>query len=121
VGGGPPGPGRGPLPPPPPGPAPPPPGRAAPAAPTTLYPQAGLAPHRTTAFVCGPEIMMRFAAAGLVERGVPAERVHVSMERNMQCAVRMCGHCQWGPVFVCADGPVFPWSRAREWLEVAQL
>ena len=88
---------------------------------TTLYPQAGLAPHRTTAFVCGPEIMMRFAAAGLVERGVPPEHVHVSMERNMQCAVRMCGHCQWGPVFVCADGPVFPWSRAREWLEVAQL
>ena len=88
---------------------------------TGLYAQAGLAPHRTTAFVCGPEIMMRFAALELAERGVPADRVWVSMERNMQCAVRLCGHCQFGPVFVCHDGPVFPWSRAGEWLGVAEL
>jgi len=88
---------------------------------TTLYPQVGLAPKRTTAFVCGPEIMMRFAAAGLVDHGVPPDRIHVSMERNMQCAVRMCGHCQWGPAFVCEDGPVFPWSRASAWLGVDEL
>jgi NAD(P)H-flavin reductase len=88
---------------------------------TTLFDGARLDPSATTAFVCGPEIMMRFAARGLLERGVPAERVYVSMERNMQCGVRLCGHCQLGPYFVCADGPVFPWSRIAPLLEVSEL
>ena len=42
-----------------------------------------------------------------VERGVPPERDYVSLERNMKCAVGLCGHCQFGPTFVCKDGPVF--------------
>ncbi len=50
-----------------------------------------------------------------------AERVYVSMERNMQCGVRLCGHCQLGPYFVCADGPVFAWSRIAPLLEVSEL
>jgi anaerobic sulfite reductase subunit B len=70
--------------------------------------------------VCGPEIMMRFCARALVARGVPAERVRVSLERNMMCAVAQCGHCQIGPAFVCRDGPVFDWATAAPMLEVRQ-
>lgn len=88
---------------------------------TTLFDGARLDPPATTALVCGPEMMMRFAARGLVERGVPPERVHVSMERNMQCGVRLCGHCQLGPYFVCCDGPVFPWSTMAPLVEVSEL
>ena len=63
--------------------------------------------------MCGPEVMMRFAVAALRERGVAPERIHVSMERNMKCAVGHCGHCQLGPTFVCRDGPVFAYDRHR--------
>lgn len=64
-------------------------------------------PATTIAMVCGPEIMMRVAARALLERGVGAEDIYLSMERNMKCALGTCGHCQFGPHFVCKDGPVF--------------
>lgn len=87
---------------------------------TGLIDRAGFDPTRTTAMVCGPEIMMRFTAQALLGRGVAAERVKVSLERNMMCAVAQCGHCQIGPVFVCREGPVFDWATARSLLEVRQ-
>jgi NAD(P)H-flavin reductase len=65
------------------------------------------------AYVCGPEAMIRFSAEALIDRGIGADRVHVSMERNMKCAVGHCGHCQLGPEFVCRDGPVFTFERMR--------
>jgi NAD(P)H-flavin reductase len=88
---------------------------------TTLYEPARIDTDRTTAFVCGPEVMMRFAARGLVDRGVPPDRIWISMERNMQCGVRLCGHCQFGPFFVCADGPVFRYDRVAGLMEVHEL
>ena len=71
-----------------------------------------------TAYVCGPEVMMRVVARGLVDAGTEARRLFVSLERNMHCAVRLCGHCQLGPLFVCADGPVVPWATAEPLLAV---
>ena len=68
-------------------------------------------PQRTIVFTCGPEIMMRFTVYELLARGVPAERIFVSLERNMQCGVGMCGRCQLGPYFLCKDGPVFAYSK----------
>lgn len=88
---------------------------------TTLFPKANIDPERTTAFVCGPEIMMRFAGKGLLEMGVPIERVWLSMERHMQCGIQLCGHCQLGPWFVCSDGPVFRYDAIRELMEVREL
>ena len=73
------------------------------------------------AFLCGPEIMMRFTAQALTDRGVDPERTFVSMERNMKCAIGFCGHCQLGPEFVCLDGPVFPWPRMRPLIDVREL
>jgi len=88
---------------------------------TTLFPAAKVDPGRTTAFICGPEVMMRFAANGLADLGVGPERVWVSMERHMQCGIRLCGHCQLGPWFVCSDGPVFRYDRIRDLMEVREL
>jgi NAD(P)H-flavin reductase len=75
----------------------------------------------TTAFVCGPEIMMRFTIHALLEREVPPERIHVSMERHMQCGVGLCGHCQLGPTLICRDGPVYSYAELAPWLEVREL
>jgi NAD(P)H-flavin reductase len=88
---------------------------------TTLVPRATFDPAATTAFVCGPEVMMRFAAADLVQRGVWPNFVFLSLERNMKCAVGVCGHCQFGPAFVCKDGPVFPYSRIESSLRIREV
>ena len=73
---------------------------------TTLIPRAGFDPARTVAMICGPEVMMRFAAAALQDRGVSDDRIWLSLERSMKCGTGHCGHCQLGPLFICKDGPV---------------
>jgi NAD(P)H-flavin reductase len=88
---------------------------------TKLVAGARFDPAQTTAFVCGPEIMMRFAARALLERGVAAARIHVSMERNMRCGVGHCGHCQLGPTLICRDGPVYRYDELAPLLEVREL
>jgi len=80
---------------------------------TTLIPKATFNPPSTIAMVCGPEIMMRFTVADLQKRGVPTENIYISMERNMKCGFGFCGHCQFGPFFVCRDGPVFRYDRVK--------
>jgi NAD(P)H-flavin reductase len=78
---------------------------------TPLLARAPFNPSNTMALLCGPEIMMRFAIVELQKRGVPAQRTYLSMERNMKCALGFCGHCQYGPTFVCKDGPVFRYDH----------
>ena len=74
-----------------------------------------------SAFVCGPEIMMRFGIQALLDRGLAAERIFVSLERNMRCGVGHCGHCQLGPTLICRDGPVYDYETAAPWLRVRAL
>jgi NAD(P)H-flavin reductase len=88
---------------------------------TTLIPRAPLDPDRAIAFVCGPELMMHFVATDLEHRGMAAERIWLSTERNMKCGMALCGHCQLGPTFVCKDGPVFRWDRVKPLLSVREL
>lgn len=88
---------------------------------TALIPRVPFDPLNCIAMVCGPELMMRFSVEELVKRGVPEERIFLSMERNMKCAVGFCGHCQFGPEFLCKDGPVFRCDRIRRWLNIAEL
>jgi NAD(P)H-flavin reductase len=78
---------------------------------TKLVDRAPFDPASTMAFLCGPEVMIRFAALALQRRGADDASLFVSMERNMKCGVGLCGHCQLGPVFVCRDGPVFRYDR----------
>ena len=88
---------------------------------TKLIPRAPFGPGKTMAFLCGPEIMMRFTAVGLLAHGVGAEQIYVSLERNMKCAVGFCGHCQYRPYFVCRDGPVFLYSHIQHLLTKEEI
>ncbi|HTY32133.1 FAD/NAD(P)-binding protein [Mycobacterium sp.] len=80
-----------------------------------------LDPDRTTAFLCGPEPMMRFGAEALLAKGLAARDIRVSLERNMQCGVGWCGHCQLGPLLLCRDGPVVGYDVAGPLLKVKEL
>lgn len=88
---------------------------------TTLIAPAVADPDRTTALVCGPEVMMRFTVRALADHGIASDRIHVSLERSMDCGVGLCGHCQLGPFFVCVDGPVMSQRRVGPWLVVREL
>ena len=78
-------------------------------------------PDHAVAMVCGPEIMMRFTIDALRQRGLAIDRIFVSMERNMKCAVGLCGHCQFGPGFVCRDGPVFRYDCIAALLNIREI
>jgi NAD(P)H-flavin reductase len=80
-----------------------------------------LDPGRTTAFLCGPEAMMRFCGDLLVGAGMSAHDIRLSLERNMKCGIGWCGHCQLGPLLVCRDGPVVNYALARPLLTVREL
>jgi NAD(P)H-flavin reductase len=86
-----------------------------------LIPRISFDPQNAVALVCGPEIMMRFAVVALRDRGLAAEQIHLSMERHMKCAVGLCGRCQFGPAFVCRDGPVFRYDRIAPMLAIREI
>ena len=88
---------------------------------TTLFKYARLQPAQSIAMACGPEIMMRFVTRELEAHGLKREDIYLSMERNMKCAVGFCGHCQWGPYFICKDGPIFSYENIRPLLEKYEL
>ncbi len=74
-----------------------------------------------TALICGPEVMMRFAAGTLLRKGLNPEHLHLSIERNMECGTGQCGHCQLGPYLVCRDGPVFGYDAVSDCLAIREL
>jgi NAD(P)H-flavin reductase len=78
-------------------------------------------PESTVVAVCGPEVMIQYSALTAAKRGIDAKQIWVSLERNMQCAVGLCGHCQLGPEFICKDGPVLRYDRVRHLLAVEAL
>jgi NAD(P)H-flavin reductase len=88
---------------------------------TELIPRAAFDAADTVAMVCGPEVMMRFVASALLDRGVDSGHLRVSLERNMQCGIGHCGHCQLGPAFLCKDGPVYAYDRVADLLTVKEL
>jgi NAD(P)H-flavin reductase len=86
-----------------------------------MVPLARFDPARAIAMVCGPEVMLRFTVRELHRHGVTDEQIYFSMERNMKCAMGLCGRCQFGPDFVCKDGPVLRYDRIRDRLTVREL
>lgn len=70
-------------------------------------------PQNTVAMMCGPEGMMLACVKPLVERGLVEDNIYLSMERNMECALGHCGHCQFGGQFICKDGPVFAYPTLK--------
>ena len=87
---------------------------------TRLIHRAGLEQGDYGALLCGPELMMRFSGGARLA-GLRPDRLWVSMERNMQCGIGLCGHCQFGPTLVCRDGPVFRRGQLAPWLGVEGL
>ncbi|MFE6690965.1 FAD/NAD(P)-binding protein [Streptomyces sp. NPDC057743] len=88
---------------------------------TELLDRAEFDARNATAFLCGPEVMMRATARDLVHRTLAPERIQVSLERTMHCGTGHCGHCQLGPLLLCRDGPVASWKRAEPLLSVREL
>ena len=88
---------------------------------TKLIPRLGVDATNATALVCGPEIMMRYAASALHDIGMPEETIHLSLERNMKCAVGLCGHCQFAGSFICKDGAVMRYDRVRRLLGLKEI
>ena len=88
---------------------------------TKLISRAGFDPPNTTALICGPEVMMTLTANALRGRGVPTDRLRLSMERNMKCGVGLCGHCQLREFFLCVDGPVLSYDRLAPLMDVWEL
>lgn len=78
-------------------------------------------PKNTLVLVCGPEVMIKFAVHELLGAEVEEKHIFISMERHMQCAVGFCGHCQYGPYFMCKDGPVFTYEQLKKWLMIKEL
>jgi NAD(P)H-flavin reductase len=88
---------------------------------TKLIPLVEIDPENTVAFVCGPEIMMKFTVLDLMKSGIPPNRIFISLERRMKCGIGLCGHCQLGPFFICRHGPVFSYWKVKKYFEVSQL
>jgi NAD(P)H-flavin reductase len=86
-----------------------------------LFYQFRLDHTKTAVMTCGPEIMIRFVIYEALARRIPAEKIYVSLERNMKCGQGFCGHCQLGPFFVCKDGPVFPYSVLEPYFNVEEF
>jgi NAD(P)H-flavin reductase len=88
---------------------------------TNLFSYINLDAHATLAMICGPETMMHYTLLELVKRGIPQKQIYLSMERNMKCAVGFCGHCQFGPKFICKDGPVFALPQVKFLLDKKEI
>jgi len=88
---------------------------------TTLLPRVRFDPAHTVAMICGPEVMMRFSVIELKNHGIDEKNIHITMERNMKCALGFCGHCQLGPTFICKDGPVFSFDRIKPFFGIREI
>ena len=88
---------------------------------TTLMAGAPFDPARSVALACGPEAMMHSTADELIRLGMEDDRIFLVLERNMKCAIGLCGRCQYGPHFACKDGPALRLDRIRALLSVPEL
>jgi NAD(P)H-flavin reductase len=87
---------------------------------TNLFDELDVDPNAVV-MMCGPEVMMRYAVRALRRKGIPDDALYLSLERHMQCAVGLCGHCQLAPHFVCKDGPVFSYDVIRRFFGTVGL
>lgn len=67
--------------------------------------------------VVGPPVMMHFTALELLKNGVTEDKIWVSFERKMSCGVGKCGHCKINETYVCLEGPVFNYTKAKDLLD----
>jgi sulfhydrogenase subunit gamma (sulfur reductase) len=85
----------------------------------TLFEPAQVTVEGTTAFVCGPPIMIRFVVLELERMGFGPDAIVTTLERHMKCGVGKCNHCAIGHHYVCMDGPVFNFQQIKQFMEEA--
>ncbi len=83
---------------------------------TSCFPTMKTRTQNSLALICGPEVMMRYAAKCLETIGFKDNQIYLSLERRMKCGFGKCGHCQLGPKYVCKDGPVFNYDDIRPFI-----
>jgi NAD(P)H-flavin reductase len=88
---------------------------------TNLFEQVSFDCSDILVMMCGPRVMMRYAIGDLLSKGMKMDQLYLSLERNMKCAIGLCGHCQFGPNFVCKDGPIFRYDRIKDWFEIQDI
>lgn len=88
---------------------------------TSSIPRVDFEPSNTIALICGPEIMMQYSVLEMKRLGVNEDRIYITMERNMKCAIGFCGHCQFGPNFICKDGPVFRFDKIKHLFKIREI
>jgi len=88
---------------------------------TNLFKKIEITPERTIALICGPEIMMKASLGELISKGIPEDSIYLSLERHMNCAMGICGHCMLGPRYVCRDGPVFPYPEIKRFFGITEV
>ncbi|MBN1408510.1 MAG: FAD/NAD(P)-binding protein [Calditrichaceae bacterium] len=81
---------------------------------TTLIPPLEINVENTIASIVGPPIMYKFVLMSLNSKRIPDENIYMSLERRMKCGVGKCGHCQINHSYVCQDGPVYHYPKAKE-------
>jgi len=85
---------------------------------TTLLDEVKMDYSKGIAVVCGPPIMMKFTTFKLLEMGFKEDNLYLSMEKNMSCGIGKCGHCRIGIYYACKDGPVFQYSKIKNYPEI---
>ena len=80
---------------------------------TELMKKTKLPSGNSMVFCCGPPAMIKFSVEELLKKGFKEEDVYVSLERLMQCGTGKCGHCMIHEKYVCLDGPVFRYDKAK--------
>ena len=83
---------------------------------TSCFPMMKTHHRNAITLICGPEIMMRYAAKCLETIGFADKQIFLSLERRMKCGIGKCGHCQIGSKFVCKDGPVFNYADIKPFI-----
>jgi NAD(P)H-flavin reductase len=77
--------------------------------------------ENAVAFICRSEALTRPAVQALQDRGMTTDRIYVTLERNMKCGIGFCGHCQFGPTFMCKEGPVYRFDSIEKIFAIREL
>ncbi|MHC4982967.1 MAG: FAD/NAD(P)-binding protein [Planctomycetota bacterium] len=85
---------------------------------TTLLKGLDIDKANCMAFVCGPEVMLKFTTFALIDEGLKPEQIYLSMNRRMSCGMGLCGRCNIGPYYLCKDGPDMNYALIKDYPNV---
>lgn len=85
---------------------------------TTILDNLDISIPDSYAFVCGPEIMLKFVTLKLLEIGYRPDQIYLSMNRRMSCGTGKCGRCNVGPYYLCKDGPDICYDKVKDYPNV---